>query len=164
MIHDIEGFTGLTAKPLACGIQPAYNGMASAVFSVFPQHLYRALHFPLDKWALHNGRFFCLSKRSQWISSPCLPEQGTARASVQGDCYCSSTNVERSDCPRRTKATPPRGRQRDSSSVFPSAVNGSPSPHKKRTSHMRDPYRCHFDRSASEVEKSPSTLLFFLCG
>ena len=111
MIHDIEGFTGLTAKPLACGIQPAYNGMASAVISVFPQHLYRALHFPLDKWALHNGRFFCLSKRSQWISSPCLPEQGTARASVQGDCYCSSTNVERSDCPRRTKATPPRASQ-----------------------------------------------------
>jgi len=60
VIHDIEGFTGLTAKPLACGIQPAYNGMASAVISVFPQHLYRALHFPLDKWALHNGRFFCL--------------------------------------------------------------------------------------------------------
>jgi hypothetical protein len=39
--------------------------MASAVFSVFPQHLYRALHFPLDKWALHNGRFFCLPERSR---------------------------------------------------------------------------------------------------
>ena len=64
MIHDIEGFTGLTAKPLACGIQPAYNGMASAVISVFPQHLYRALHFPLDKWALHNGRFFCLPEQA----------------------------------------------------------------------------------------------------
>jgi len=71
VIHDIEGFTGLTAKPLACGIQPAYNGMASAVFSVFPQHLYRALHFPLDKWALHNGRFFWKTKGRFF----CLPER-----------------------------------------------------------------------------------------
>ena len=39
------GFTGLAAKPLACGIQSAYNGMASAVISVSPQHLYRALRF-----------------------------------------------------------------------------------------------------------------------
>ena len=31
--------------------------MASAVFPSFPQHLYRAFDFVLDKWALHNGRF-----------------------------------------------------------------------------------------------------------
>ena len=41
------GITGLAAKPLACGIQPAYNGMASAVFPSFPQHLYRAFDFCL---------------------------------------------------------------------------------------------------------------------
>ena len=44
--------------------------MASAVISVFPQHLYRALHFPLDKWALHNGRFFCLPERSRGSQRP----------------------------------------------------------------------------------------------
>ncbi|MBQ6514938.1 MAG: hypothetical protein IJI09_09470, partial [Clostridia bacterium] len=35
------------------------NGLCRV--SVFPQHLYCALHFPLDKWALHNGRFYCLA-------------------------------------------------------------------------------------------------------
>ena len=90
----MRGFTGLAAKPLACGNQSAYNGMASAVFPSFPQHLYRAFDFVLDKWALHNGRFSRLPPNRQHEQLRFLIVSAKYRAT------CRLSSLNRKSVPR----------------------------------------------------------------